>query len=79
MICFYIEGKLKVNEELFREKLNRWQVSSGTGGRFEPESVATFTGMGGRFQPEYAPVLNEKAKSWIKWLIQFKRSTMSFT
>jgi len=54
MICFYIEGKLKVNEELFREKLNRWQVSSGTGGRFEPEWVATFTGMGGRFQPEYA-------------------------
>jgi len=54
MIYFYIEGKLKVNEELFREKLNRWQVSSGTGGRFEPEWVATFTGMGGRFQPEYA-------------------------
>jgi len=54
MICFYIEGKLKVNEELFRKKINRWQVSSGTGGRFEPEWVATFTGMGGRFQPEYA-------------------------
>ncbi len=44
----------KSYEELFREKLNKWQVSSGTGGRFEPESVATFTGMGGRFQPEYA-------------------------
>jgi len=46
MIYFYIEGKLRVTRNCSGKNL--------TGGRFEPEWVATFTGMGGRFQPEYA-------------------------
>ena len=62
MILLLHQREAKNYEELFREKLNKWQVSSGTGGRFEPEWVATFTGMGGRFQPEYAPLTYDEFK-----------------
>jgi len=33
---------------------NKWQVSAGMGGNFQPEQVAVFAGMGGSFAPEYA-------------------------